>query len=158
MLDNLITEISKSKSFKIAKIGTPTGKPSAPPSNEPILDKVSLFANRIGVSAERMKESQLIGINDDDIQIIKLNKFSPFESSMFLLAIKDLVFNEHSIAYEDWKDLCENNGVQSKTPFYKIALNAKSRGYIDKKKYAEKQMMLIPKGRIFVQKTIEKIL
>jgi len=58
---------------------------------------------------------------------------------MLILAIKDLLMNEKPLPYDDWKELCDANGIKSKTPFYKVAANAKRGGYLDKSKHANKE-------------------
>jgi len=158
-MDSIILEISKSSKFKAESIiqKTPEKIEKVP---QEILDKpIALFAERLGVDPDKLEKSGLLGIKDESIQIIKVNKLTPVIASLLILAVKDLLFNQKPIPYTEWKDLCEANGIRSNSPLYMIANNAKNFGYINKEKYnTAKEMLLIPKGIKVVKKAVEKVI
>ncbi len=164
VIDEITAKIIQSQSFSEASIldldtvNTSSSPPLPIPELPPNADLVELFAHKLGVDAPKLVKSKLIGIRDKDIQIIKVSQISPLEAGMLILAIKDLVMNEKPVPYEDWKILCDANGIKSVTPIYKLAGNAKDRGYLDKAKHSDKLMLLKPKGIDFVKKSIESFL
>lgn len=165
VIDEIIPNLEKSRSFsKTNMTEIPTVIPQQnesgllPPSSTGVENTVEMFALRINVDGDALVNSKLIGIKDQNVQIIKVTQISPFEAAMLILAVKDLLMNEKPLPYEDWKEISEANGIKSKTPFYKLAGNAKDRGYIDKGKHANKEILLTPKGIDFVQKSITKFL
>ena len=162
-IDKITTNILKSKSFSKDRLTTTETvvHSSISPhveSNLIVETPVKLFALKLGIDADKFEKSKLIGIRDKDIQIIKTSQISPLEAGMLILAIKDLSMNEKPLPYDDWKELCDANGIKSKTPFYKLAGNAKGRGYLDKSKHANKELLLTPKGIEFVKNAVENFL
>ena len=147
LIDEITASILKSQTFsseKINSISTRVNESSTigpTPTSEQ--NQIQLFAMKIGVDPEKFEKSKLLGIRDQDVQIIKVSQISALEASMIILAVKDLIMNVKPMAYEDWKELCEANGIRSKTPFYKVGRNATDRGYLDKTKYANKELLLI---------------
>lgn len=165
LTDKITKSIMQSQTFskvnlenmpEIELLSKPTESDSHNTSD--VQNQIQLFANRIGVDPEKLEKSKLIGIRDQDIQIIKVSQITPLEASMLILAIKDLVMNVKPIAYDDWKEICEANGIRPKTPLYKLSNNAKDRDYLNKSKYASKELLLTPKGIDFVKKSLEKFL
>lgn len=155
-IDQLITEVAKTKSFSSENIIL------HPKKQDQVLGKqdnrVILFGKKIGVNPESLSKSELIGIKDDDVQIIKASKLSPLQAGLLILAVKDLELNQRPVPYEEWKQICEASGIKSNTPLYQLAINAKQMGYIDKKKHESKEMLLNSKGQLFVKKALEKFL
>lgn len=156
--DNIISEISKSRQFKAEVVFPKPAEKIEKIRQESDEKQISFFAERLGVDPQKLEESGLLGIKDEVIQIIKVSKLKPMEASLLILAVKDLLFNQKPIAYSEWKDLCDANGIRSNSPLYMIASNAKNLGYINKEKYNTKEMLLIPKGIKFVKKAVEKVL
>jgi hypothetical protein len=163
-IDRVIEEINKSKSFKPVSIITQKDKVRIPPSQfvtqkiEPE-DKISFFAKKIGVDPEKLIGSELIGIKNDDVQIIKTTKLKPNEAGLLILSIKDLVFGQKSIPYEEWKSLCEASSIKSNTPFYMLASNYTLTKAIDKSKYKNsKELAINSKGEKVVKDALERIL
>lgn len=151
-IDRLIGEISKSKSFPLVTI-------SGKKEGFEVDNKVELFAKRIDVDPEKLVKSELIGIKNDDVQIIKSSKFVPSEAGLLILSMKDLALGQKSTSYEEWRALCEASGMKSRTPWYQVATNYSILNQIEKSKYkSSKEMEITSKGEKIVKKALEKIL
>ncbi len=164
-IDNIIQEVNKSKSFKPLEINIQKFDTSSKPSDaiaSPTLvqeNKVALFAKRIGVDSKKLVDSEIIGIKNDDVQIIETPKFKPNEAGLLILSIKDLVFGQKSVSFDDWKTLCEASGIKSNTPFYMLASNYTLTRTIDKTKYKNSRELVInSKGEGVVRTALERIL
>lgn len=165
IIDGIIEEVNKSKSFKPVNIitqkdqlHTPSPQFIPPQKIEPE-NKISFFAKKIGVDPEKLVASELIGIKNDDVQIIRTAKLKPTEAGLLILSIKDLVFSQKSIPYEEWKSLCEASSIKSNTPFYMLASNYTLTKAIDKNKYKNsKELAINSKGEGIVKAALERIL
>lgn len=164
-IDGIIEEINKSKSFKPVSmtvqknLGIPiTTSPPSPKEFEQE-NKVEFFAKKIGVDPTKLVTSELIGIKNDDVQIIKTTKLKPAEAGLLILSIKDLVFGQKSIPYDEWKMLCEASSIKSNTPFYVLANNYTLTKTIDKSKFKNsKEMAINSKGESVIRTALEKII
>jgi len=158
-IDRLIQEITKSKSFPLETI-VKKEKPATQTTPKIESDnKMELFAKRFDVDADKLIKSDLIGIKNDDVQIIRSTKFAPSEVGLLILSMKDHGLGQKSVPYEEWKVICEATGIKSKTPWYQVATNYSNLNQIEKNKYKNSKMMVITlKGEKIVKKALERAL
>lgn len=158
-IDEAINEISKSKAFVAKPVRMETKTPPTTPPLDLSENPVRSFAEKIGVDPDAFEKLKLIAIKNDDVQLLKPTKLKPSESGYLLLAVNEFALGKQSMQFEDWRDLCQASNIKSTTPIYKIALNAKDNGHIDKKRYSStREMILSPKGVEVVKKAIERVL
>ncbi len=154
----MIQGISKSKSFK-AKIIESLPPPPAPPSvgDSTMDDPIKLIALGLEMDADSLRKLEMIGIKNENIQILKPTKLESSESCLLILAASEFGLCRQSLPYDEWKGPCEANDIKSKTTFNKIANNHKTYGNIDKRKFtSSRELVLTSKGVKFIKKALEK--
>lgn len=162
VIDSLIDQISKSKSFSPKTLRIITEKKTETPQPRVTAEgdnPVRVFADKIGIDPDKFQSSNLVAVKNDSVQLLKPTVLEPSRSCLLLLAISEFVLSRPHLSYDEWKDLCETSKIKSNTPFHKIVNNVKSAGYINAKKYDNsKEILLEPKGVEIVKKTLEKYL
>lgn len=156
-IDKIIHEISKSKSFKVK----PTDeKPVSVHHSElkiEVENPIKILAMKLDVDPDKFENLKIIGIKGEAIQLLKPSKLKPSESCYLLIAANEFVLGKLAIQYDELKEMCELNGIRSKTPFYQIIDNAKRYGHIDKKKYDNaKEVVLQSKGLDLLRSALNK--
>lgn len=163
-VDNIINQLSKSKSFSEKNLSSQTQKTiekplSSGPTSSILENPIKLFATRLEVDPDELEKLNLLAIKGEDIQILKTTKLGINENSLLLLAANEYVLNNPSISFDDWKAMFESSSIKTKTPYHKIIGNCIAQKYIDKKKYAEARMLVLTgKGFETVKKSIKKLL
>lgn len=156
-IDKIIHEISKSKSFKAKPTDNkPTSIHQTESKNESE-NSIKLLAMKLDVDPDKFENLKIIGIKGEAIQLLKPSKLKPSESCYLLIAVNEFVLGKLAIQYDELKEMCELNGIRSKTPFYQIIDNAKRYGHIDKKKYDNaKEVVLQSKGLDLLRSALNK--
>lgn len=164
-IDNIVNQLTKSKSFSEKNISSLTQqtlpeKPNSLGQTSSILENpIKLFATRLEVNPDDFEKLNLVAIKGDDTQILKTTKLGINENTLLLLALNEYVLNNPSISFEDWKAMFESSNIKTKTPHHKIINNCVTLKYIDKKKYAESRLIVLTaKGFEAVKKSIKKLL
>ena len=154
----MIKEISKSKLFKAKEIHVGSKPTSSGTAEGTLDDPVKLLAMGLEMDIDKFRELELIGIKNENIQILKPNKLTPSENGLLILAASEFGLHRKSLPYEEWKELCEASNIKSKTTFGKIANNAKNYKHIDKKKYETEQVMVLTSiGINVLKKALDKM-
>ena len=152
-LDKFLESISKAnkKISKLIESEVLQPKITFPPTTStviPILseDPLSLIANRLETDLTTLKDSHVLGIKDDKVQILKPQKFSVAEAILVLAFCYEVGLKrvgERSINYGELKLAYQDSGVKGNTPF-KIAINnLKNAGHIDKNRYDSTQEIIL---------------
>ena len=157
-IDDIIHEISKSKSFTPQIIQKISSDPSPNKQiDDTIENPVKLLAMKLDIDTEKFENLKIIGVKGEAIQILKPTKLKPSESCYLLIAANEYVLGKPSIPYDELKELCELNSIRSKTPFYQLIDNAKRYGHIDKKKYDNsREVVLQSKGLDLLRSALNK--